>query len=189
MGKWIAASGVVSATIGFLFLCLLITAVGGRTQQGISSQPTPTASTALPTPASASCGPSVLPDSAYLPLARAAASAVGLLPDLFVRQIQVESGFNPCALSPAGAQGIAQFMPATAAGLGINPWDPVAALRAAARLMASYRQQYQGDYAKALAAYNAGSGTVQQATSACGSQWQACVPLETQHYIQMILGT
>jgi soluble lytic murein transglycosylase-like protein len=54
--------------------------------------------------------------------------------------------------------------------------------------MASYQQQYQGDYAKALAAYNAGSGTVASAVASCGSPWQGCVPLETKQYIQMILG-
>ncbi len=190
MLKWIVMAGGASSLIGFLVLCMLLTAVGGRTQQGVGTPfSTPTVSSTLPTPAATSCSPAVLPASAYVPMAREAAIAVGLFPDVFVRQIQVESGFNPCALSPAGAQGIAQFMPGTAAGLGINPWDPVAALRGAARLMASYQQQYQGDYAKALAAYNAGSGTVEQATLHCGSQWQSCVPQETQHYIQMILGS
>jgi soluble lytic murein transglycosylase-like protein len=119
-----------------------------------------------------------------------AAVQAGLSPQLFVRQIQVESGFNPAAVSPAGAVGIAQFLPSTAAGLGIDPWNPESALHGAAQLMASYVQQYQGDYAKALAAYNAGTGGVAQAISLCAvtaRPWQACLPLETQHYLALIL--
>ena len=111
----------------------------------------------------------------------------GILP-LFVRQINVESGFNPQALSPAGAEGIAQFLPGTAAALGIDAWNPVAALRAAARLMASYVHQY-GDDAQALAAYNAGSGSLQGALNRCGIRWLSCLPLETQHYIHLVLDT
>ncbi|TMD45283.1 MAG: lytic transglycosylase domain-containing protein, partial [Chloroflexi bacterium] len=100
-----------------------------------------------------------------------------------------ESGFNPKAVSPAGAVGIAQFLPGTAAGLGVNPWDPIQALRGAAQLMASYARNYGGDYAKALAAYNGGSGTVQYAVNACGAaNWMNCLPYETRHYIYVIMG-
>ena len=189
MFKWIVCAAGFCSIIFLLFLCLLLTAVGGRTQQEVENQSTSTGSIMPPSPPSASCSSSTFPVSTYISIARAAASTIGLFPDLFVRQIQIESGFNPCALSPAGAQGIAQFMPATAQGLGIDPWDAEASLRGAAALMASYQQQYGGDYAKSLAAYNAGSGAVQQAIIHCGSQWQECVPLETQHYIQMIIGS
>lgn len=124
----------------------------------------------------------------YVALARQSAIEAGLDPDCFVRQINEESGFNPGAFSPAGAVGIAQFMPATAASLGIDPHDPVAALRGAARLMASYVAQYHS-YAMALAAYNAGSGAVSAAYTAGGpAHWQAFLPAETQHYITAILG-
>lgn len=123
----------------------------------------------------------------YPTIAREEAQAVGLPPVLFVRQIQQESGFNPNAVSSAGAIGIAQFMPQTAASLGVNPWNPYAALRAAARLMASYVKWYGGDYAKALAAYNAGSGWVGRAVAHCGVQWRVCLPVETQRYISLIL--
>jgi len=111
----------------------------------------------------------------------------GISPNVFVRQINQESGFNPRAVSPAGAIGIAQFEPATAAGLGINPWDPVQSLQGAARLMASYVWQY-GDIAKALAAYNAGPGAVQRAINLGGSNWRVFLPFETQNYIRIILG-
>jgi len=123
----------------------------------------------------------------YVSLARQYATEFGISPDLFVRQINQESGFNPNAISWAGAIGIAQFMPATAAGLGVNPYDPVDALRGSASLMASYVNQY-GSYAKALAAYNAGPGAVQYAVNAGGANWQAYLPSETQHYIAIILG-
>jgi soluble lytic murein transglycosylase-like protein len=127
--------------------------------------------------------------SDYITIARQAALDNHLDPASFIRQINQESGFNPAALSPAGAVGIAQFMPATAAGLGLNPHDPIASLHAAARLMASYVHQYHGSLALALAAYNAGPATVSYALWKGGSQhWQAWLPTETQRYISIILG-
>lgn len=132
--------------------------------------------------------PMTLPKSQYVAIAQQDAVAVGIPPDYFVRQINTESGFNPNAVSPAGAVGIAQFLPGTAAGLGINPWDPIQALRGAAQLMASYNKTYGGDYAKALAAYNGGSGTVQSAVNNCGASWLNCLPYQTRHYIYVIMG-
>jgi soluble lytic murein transglycosylase-like protein len=132
--------------------------------------------------------PMQLPQSPYVGIARQDAVAAGIPAEYFVRQINQESGFNPNAGSPAGAEGIAQFMPGTAAGLGINPWDPVQALRAAANLMASYVHRYGGDYAMSLAAYNAGTGAVQHATYVCGSSWMNCLPSETRNYIYVIMG-
>lgn len=129
-----------------------------------------------------------LPKSQYIAIAQQDATAAGISPVYFVRQINQESGFNPYAVSPAGAEGIAQFEPGTAAGLGINPWDPVQALRGAAQLMAGYNRNYGGDYAKALAAYNGGSGTVQYAVNNCGANWLNCLPAETRHYIYVIMG-
>ncbi|WP_376797287.1 lytic transglycosylase domain-containing protein [Thermogemmatispora sp.] len=129
-----------------------------------------------------------IPNSPYVPIAQQAALDAGISPVYFVRQINVESGFNPYAVSPAGAVGIAQFLPSTAAGLGIDPWNPVEALRGAARLMASYARSYGGDYAKALAAYNAGSGNLQNALNACGAGWLSCLPAETQNYVYRIMG-
>ncbi len=132
--------------------------------------------------------PMTLPKSQYVAIAQQDAIAAGIPPDYFVRQIEEESGFNPNSVSPAGAVGIAQFLPGTAAGLGINPWDPIQALRGAARLMANYAHQYGGDYAKALAAYNGGSGTLQYAVNNCGANWLNCLPGETRHYIYVIMG-
>lgn len=125
--------------------------------------------------------------TSYVAVARQAASSAGIDPDLFVRQIQQESGFNPNAISPAGAIGIAQFMPATAAQWGIDPHNPGQSLRAAARYMAHYSASYGGDYAKALAAYNGGPGCVNYAVNMGGSNWIAYLPAETQNYIHVIL--
>lgn len=126
-------------------------------------------------------------DSPYLPVAEQDAMDAGISPIYFVRQIMQESGFNPKAVSVTNAQGIAQFEPGTAAGLGINAWDPVQALRGAARLMASYSQKY-GGYAQALAAYNAGTGGLLAAERACGANWLNCTPAQTRDYVYRIMG-
>lgn len=109
-------------------------------------------------------------------IARAAAERHGIDPEIFVRQINAESGFNPRAGSPAGAQGIAQIMPATAKGWGVDPMDPVAALDASARAMSKYVRNY-GGWKNALVAYNAGPGRV-------GKPMYA----ETAAYVSRILG-
>ena len=156
-------------------------------------QPTPPAQTPpgpAQTPASpagpastpgAPAGPQPTTPGDLVDQTRQAATAAGIDPDLFSRQINQESGFNPNAQSGAGAQGIAQFMPATARGLGINPMDAGQALPAAANLMKSYLDKYGGDWASALSAYNAGPGNV----PAGGG-----VPniAETQSYVKNILG-
>ena len=72
-----------------------------------------------------------------------------------------ESNFNPFAVSPAGAAGIAQFMPGTAAAYGLDdPFDAEAAIDAQAHLMSDLLEQF-GDVSLALAAYNAGPGAVE----------------------------
>lgn len=97
-------------------------------------------------------------------------------------QLKAESNFNPRAVSPVGAAGIAQFMPATAAAYGLSPaerFDPAKAIDAQAHLMHDLLRQF-GSVPLALAAYNAGPAPVQR----CG-----CVPPypETQAYVQKIL--
>ncbi len=123
----------------------------------------------------------------YRLLARQDAQNAGINPDLFEKQISQESGFNPNAVSPAGAIGIAQFMPSTAKGLGISPYDAVQSLSGAASLMSRYYTRYQS-YDKALAACNAGPDSLNRALLNCGSGWRACVPAETQKYIIAIMG-
>ncbi len=85
----------------------------------------------------------------------------GVDPRLLASVAQVESNFNPNAVSRAGAQGLMQFMPGTARGMGIDPLDPAQAIDGAARYL---RQQIDtfGSVELALAAYNAGPGAVQR---------------------------
>jgi hypothetical protein len=122
----------------------------------------------------------------YVNLAEHDADAAGIRPVVFVNMIREESNFDPHAVSKAGAEGIAQFMPQTAKGLGIDPWNPEQALQGAAHLIARYLLRYHGDYAKALAAYNAGPGRVDAAIQQGGSSWRAFLPIETQHYISRL---
>lgn len=99
---------------------------------------------------------------------------------LLAAQLMAESNFNPYASSPAGAQGIAQFIPSTAASYGLrDPFDPVAAIDAEAHLMSDLLRQL-GSPQLALAAYNAGPASVE----ACN-----CVPAipETTAYVSRIL--
>jgi hypothetical protein len=110
-----------------------------------------------------------------------AAAAHDVPAGLLAAQLMAESNFNPAAVSPAGAQGIAQFMPATAAAYGLrDPFDAAAAIDAQARLMSDLLGQF-GEVRLALAAYNAGPAPV----AAC-----TCVPAypETEAYVARILG-
>jgi soluble lytic murein transglycosylase-like protein len=93
-----------------------------------------------------------------------AAQRNGLPPEFLAATLLQESAFDPQAVSSAGAVGIAQFMPSTAEGIGIDPFDPFDAIDGAAQLLADYVRTYDArypdPYAVALAAYNAGPGAV-----------------------------
>jgi hypothetical protein len=115
-------------------------------------------------------------------LARAA-NDNGLPAPFFIRLLFQESRFNAGAVSPAGALGIAQFMPATAADVGLdNPFDPVQAITASARFLRTLVSQF-GNLGLAAAAYNAGPGRVQNWLSKKGK-----LPEETQGYVKVITG-
>lgn len=123
--------------------------------------------------------PSFVPTRFRTPLLRAAAHW-NVSAALLAAQLMAESNFNPYAGSSAGAQGIAQFMPSTAAAYGLeNPFDPGEAIEAQAHLMSDLIHQF-GSPQLALAAYNAGPAPVE----ACD-----CVPgyPETQAYVSRIL--
>jgi hypothetical protein len=125
--------------------------------------------------------PSFVPERFHDPIARAALRW-NVPMNLLAAQLYAESGFNPFARSPAGAEGIAQFMPGTADAYGLdNPFDPVAAIDAQAHLMSDLLKQFGGKVALALAGYNAGAGAVQQ--------YGGIPPYaETRAYVTKILG-
>jgi soluble lytic murein transglycosylase-like protein len=92
-----------------------------------------------------------------------AATAANLSPTLLSALVWQESRWNPAAISPKGAIGLAQLMPGTARDLGVNPADPAANLIGGARYLRYLLDQFGGDVEKALAAYNAGPGRVRSA--------------------------
>jgi soluble lytic murein transglycosylase-like protein len=136
-------------------------------------------SATTPTASAASLGAG---DNAYSDLIQAAAAKYGLDADVLKGLIKQESGFNPNAGSPAGAQGLTQLMPATAASLGVTDvHDPAQAIDGGAHYLKMQLDRFGGDYTKALAAYNAGPGAVQRFGG---------VPpyAETRNYVTKVLG-
>jgi hypothetical protein len=124
--------------------------------------------------------PTFVPERFAAPLARAA-QRWNVSAALLAAQLYAESNFNPFAQSPAGAQGIAQFMPGTAQALGLDdPFDAAQAIDAQAHLMRDLLRRF-ASVPLALAAYNAGPGAV----AAC-----MCIPPypETRGYVARILG-
>ncbi len=117
----------------------------------------------------------------YVELARQKALKYGLNPDIFVRQIDAESSFNPNAVSSAGAIGLGQLMPNTARELGVDPTNPDQNLEGAAMYMKQQLDRF-GTYPLALSAYNAGPSRVSAANG---------VPdiTETKNYVSKILGS
>jgi soluble lytic murein transglycosylase-like protein len=129
--------------------------------------------------ATASVGGSALAGVPYADLFTQAAGRHGVDASVLAAVASQESGFNSQAVSPAGAQGLMQFMPSTAAGLGVNPLDPTSSIDGAARYLSSLTQQF-GSTPLALAAYNAGPGTV--------TRYGGIPPYpETQNYVRNVL--
>ena len=130
---------------------------------------TATAATSAPAATTASAGlmsvgaselPTDVPFGAEI---TAAAKKHGIDPALLAGLVKQESGFNPNAGSPAGARGLTQLMPGTAAGLGVtNVLDPAQSLDGGAKYLRQQLDAFGGDVTRALAAYNAGPGAVRR---------------------------
>ena len=115
----------------------------------------------------------------YADLFARAATKHGVDPSLLAAVAKQESNFDTAARSPAGAQGLMQFMPATARGLGVDPMDPASAIDGAAKYLSTLTEQF-GSTELALAAYNAGPGTV--------SRYGGIPPYpETQNYVRAVM--
>ncbi len=123
--------------------------------------------------------PSAGSEGPFANLFASAGAKHGVDPQLLALVAARESGFDPKAVSPAGAQGIMQLMPGTARGLGVaDPFDPAQAIDGAARLLRGHLDAF-GSVDKALAAYNAGAGNVRR--------YGGVPPFtETQRYVQWI---
>ena len=138
----------------------------------------------LPASAAAPPMPAPAPGAAlsgvpYADLFTRAGARHGVDPALLAAVASKESGFDSRAVSPVGAQGLMQFMPATARELGVDPLDPASAVDGAARYLSDLGRRF-GSPSLALAAYNAGPGAV--------SRHGGIPPYpETQNYVRAVL--
>jgi soluble lytic murein transglycosylase-like protein len=115
----------------------------------------------------------------FQPLFEASGERWSVDPALLAAVAEAESGFDPSAVSPAGAQGLMQFMPATAAEMGVDPWDPVSAIDGAARYLRTSLDRF-GSTELAVASYNAGRGAV--------ARYGGVPPFpETRNYLRTVL--
>ncbi len=117
----------------------------------------------------------------YLPLVHAAASRQGIDPEFVRCVIEAESGFNPRAVSRAGARGLMQLMPSTAIQYGVgNAFDPEENISGGTRYLKELLKKYRGNAKLALAAYNAGEDAV--------AKYKGIPPYrETRQYVARIM--
>jgi murein DD-endopeptidase MepM/ murein hydrolase activator NlpD len=137
----------------------------------------PSAMGCVPT-ATGSVGSASIPPE-YADLVNSASTTYGVSAPRLAALLQTESGWNPTAVSPAGARGLGQLMPATAARLGVtDPFDPAQSINGAAQYLSEQYATF-GDWDLAAAAYNAGPGAVQR--------YGGIPPFaETQNYVRKV---
>lgn len=120
----------------------------------------------------------------YLAAFAAAESKYGLPRDLLNRVAYQESRYNPDAVSPVGAIGLMQFMPATAKDFGINPRDPFQSIDAAGKYLSQLYKMFN-NWPAAIAAYNWGPGNMRKHLSQYGKLNVAAIPDETRKYLSI----
>lgn len=171
---WLMAAGVATAAVLSPLMPARAELPDGTTTEG--------AAKAAPSGTEAKGGrPTV--DEICRTLAQAALDN-DLPEEFFTRLIWQESRFDPSAVSPAGAQGIAQFMPKTAAARGLtDAFEPLMALRESASYLRELRITFRGSLGLAAAAYNAGPGQVESWVAG-----RSRLPGETQAYVRIVTG-
>ena len=162
-----------------------------RQMQGIrESFPPPFGGQAAPMVASSTAAPGPPPPADCPPVTAAAmkpiidreATKQKVDAGLVRAVVEAESAYSPCAVSPVGAMGLMQLMPATAESLQVtDPYDPSQNITAGTQYLKQMLERYGGDIAKALAAYNAGPARVDAAGGV------PPIP-ETQEYVRKIMG-
>ena len=157
------------------------TGSSGFAAQLASVTGTPAASATTDTTATAGTTGGPGASTPYAAEIDAAAAKYNVDPALLRGLIRQESNFNANATSPAGARGLTQLMPGTAAALGVDPSVPAQAIEGGAKYLRQQLDRFGNDPAKALAAYNAGPGAVQR---------YGGVPpyAETQNYVRKVMG-
>jgi hypothetical protein len=182
MPRWELALRLTAACVVLAAGLSHLTLARAQPQGGSANAASDEAAKAATTEAAAR-GPRPSVDDICRTLAQAAADNE-LPEEFFTRLIWQESRFDPAAISPAGAQGIAQFMPHTAATRGlINAFEPLQALRESASYLSELRTTFRGNLGLAAAAYNAGPAQVEA--------WLAGrrrLPGETWAYVRIVTG-
>jgi soluble lytic murein transglycosylase-like protein len=159
-----------------------LASVAGSPAPAATSDPSLTSPTTAAAPTGATGATSGTPGAStpYAAEIDASAKKYNVDPALLRGLIRQESNFNPNAGSPAGARGLTQLMPGTAAALGVNPAIPAQAIEGGAKYLRQQLDKFGNDPVKALAAYNAGPGAVQR--------YGGVPPFaETQNYVRKVM--
>ena len=156
------------------------TAAAGETTAGVQANTAPREVKLTGYAPHTKGGGTLLSDAALSQLVKAASDKYQVDPKLVSAVAEVESGGNQGVQSPAGAIGVMQLMPDTAASLGVNPYDKQQNIEGGAKYLRQMLDNFGGDVKKAVAAYNAGPNAVKK--------YGGVPPYpETQDYVDKVL--